>query len=55
MFDLNFIFLNRTLFIQTDDKENLEYSVSHFENDFYLRTNLDALNFKLVKTPVSAS
>ncbi len=35
--------------------ENLEYSVSHFENDFYIRTNLDALNFKLVKTPVSAT
>lgn len=33
----------------------LEYSVDHFENDFYIRTNLDALNFKLVKTPVSAT
>ena len=35
--------------------KDLEYSVSHFGNDFYIRTNLDALNFKLVKTPVSAS
>ncbi len=35
--------------------EKLEYSVDHFGNDFYIRTNLDALNFKLVKTPVSAS
>jgi oligopeptidase B len=33
----------------------LEYSVEHFENDFYIRTNLDALNFKLVKTPVTAT
>jgi oligopeptidase B len=33
----------------------LEYSVDHFENDFYIRTNLNALNFKLVKTPVSAT
>ena len=33
----------------------LEYAVDHFGNDFYIRTNLDALNFKLVKTPVSAT
>ncbi len=33
----------------------LEYEVEHFGNDFYIRTNLDALNFKLVKTPVSAT
>lgn len=33
----------------------LEYSVEHFGNDFYIRTNLNALNFKLVKTPVSAT
>ena len=33
----------------------LEYSVDHFGNDFYIRTNLDALNFKLVKTPVTAT
>jgi len=31
----------------------LEYKVDHFGDDFYIRTNLDALNFKLVKTPVS--
>jgi oligopeptidase B len=31
----------------------LEYSVDHFGDDFYIRTNLDALNFKLVKTPVT--
>ncbi len=33
----------------------LEYSVEHFGDFFYIRTNLDALNFKLVKTPVSAT
>ncbi len=31
----------------------LEYSVDHFGDDFYIRTNLYALNFKLVKTPVT--
>jgi oligopeptidase B len=31
----------------------LEYRVDHFGDDFYVRTNLDALNFKLVKTPVT--
>lgn len=31
----------------------LEYHVDHFGADFYIRTNLDALNFKLVKTPLN--
>ena len=31
----------------------LEYSVDHFGGDFYIRCNLDAQNFKLVKTPVN--
>lgn len=34
-------------------QKDLEYSVDHYGNDFYIRTNLDAKNFKLVKTPVS--
>lgn len=33
----------------------LEYSVDHFGDFFYIRTNLNALNFKLVKTPVTAT
>jgi oligopeptidase B len=33
----------------------LEYSVEHFGEYFYIRTNLDALNFKLVRAPVSAA
>jgi oligopeptidase B len=35
-------------------ERDLEYSVSHFEDDFYLLTNKDkATNFKLMKTSVS--
>ncbi len=33
----------------------LEYSVDHYGNDFYIRTNLDAKNFSLMKTPVTAT
>jgi oligopeptidase B len=29
-----------------------EYSLDHFQNDFYIRTNLKAKNFRLMKTPV---
>ena len=36
-------------------QENLEYSCSHYQNDFYIVTNRDAKNFKLVRTPVSAT
>lgn len=31
-----------------------EYGVSHYQDRFYIRTNLGAKNFKLVSTPVSA-
>ncbi|NQU87631.1 MAG: S9 family peptidase, partial [Mariniphaga sp.] len=31
----------------------LEYSVDHFGDDFYIRTNLDAQNFRLMKTLVN--
>jgi len=34
-------------------EKDIEYSVSHYENDFYLLTNKDnAINFKLMKTSV---
>ncbi|WP_073168186.1 S9 family peptidase [Tangfeifania diversioriginum] len=33
----------------------LEYSVDHFGDHFYIRTNLDALNFRLMKTPITAT
>ncbi|HAN19990.1 MAG: oligopeptidase B [Bacteroidetes bacterium GWC2_33_15] len=34
-------------------EKGLEYSVSHFGDYFYIRTNLNAINFKLVKTPIN--
>ena len=36
-------------------EKNLEYSLGHFGDHFYIRTNLDAKNFKIVKTPVTAT
>lgn len=36
-------------------ERNLLYQPDHFGDHFYIRTNLDATNFKLVKTPVNAT
>mgnify|MGYP001240580588 CR=1 FL=1 len=36
-------------------EKNLEYSLGYFGDHFYIRTNLDAKNFKIVKTPVTAT
>jgi oligopeptidase B len=36
-------------------ERDLEYSVSHYGDHFYIVTNRDAKNFKLVKTPVTAT
>ena len=36
-------------------EDNLIYQVDHFGDAFYIRTNLNATNFKLVKTPITAS
>jgi len=44
---------NGTFKIIQPRTRGLEYSVDHFEDHFYIRCNLDALNFKLVKTPVN--
>lgn len=33
-------------------QRNLEYSVDHFEDNFYITTNLEAKNFRLMKTPI---
>jgi oligopeptidase B len=33
-------------------ERDLEYSVDHYQNNFYIRTNLDAQNFRLMETPV---
>lgn len=34
-------------------ERGLEYSVDHFESNFYIRTNLEAMNFRLMKAPIS--
>lgn len=44
---------NGTFAVVQPRVRELEYSVDHFGNDFYIRTNLDAQNFKLMKTPVA--
>ena len=36
-------------------ESNLEYHIDHFMDHFYIRTNLNASNFKLMKTPVYAT
>jgi oligopeptidase B len=33
-------------------ERGLEYSIAHFEDHFYIITNLDATNFRLMRTPV---
>ncbi|RIA09681.1 oligopeptidase B [Flavobacteriaceae bacterium MAR_2010_72] len=43
---------NGTFKIIQPRETNLEYSVDHFGDHFYIRTNRDAKNFKLIKTPV---
>lgn len=40
--------------LQARERE-LEYSVGHFGDKFYIRTNLDAKNFRLMKTLVTAT
>ena len=34
-------------------EKNLKYSVSHFEDKFYIKTNWDAENFRLMKTSIN--
>jgi oligopeptidase B len=36
-------------------EKELEYHVSHFEDKFYILTNLEAQNFRLMEAPVSSS
>ncbi len=36
-------------------ERELEYSVGHFGDKFYIRTNMDAKNFRLMATPVTAT
>lgn len=34
-------------------ERDLEYHVDHFEDEFYITTNLNATNFRLMKTPIN--
>ena len=36
-------------------ENNLEYSVSHFEDKFYIKTNWDAKNFRLMQTSINST
>ncbi len=36
-------------------EHGVEYSIGHFGDSFYIRTNLDAPNFRLMKTPVDST
>ncbi len=36
-------------------EEDLEYSIAHFEDKFYVLTNLEAKNFQLMETPENAT
>jgi len=36
-------------------ERDLEYGISHYGDHFYIVTNLDAKNFRLMKTPVNAT
>ena len=36
-------------------ERNLEYGIAHYGDKFYIRTNLDAKNFRLVATPENAT
>ncbi|RLD28125.1 MAG: oligopeptidase B [Bacteroidetes bacterium] len=36
-------------------EKDLLYGIDHYEDSFYIRTNLDAKNFRLVKTPITAT
>ena len=36
-------------------ERDLEYSIEHYGDKFYIKTNLDAKNFRLMETPVDAT
>ncbi|HIA12729.1 MAG TPA: S9 family peptidase [Flavobacteriales bacterium] len=36
-------------------ERDLEYSIDHYGDKFYIKTNLDAKNFRLMETPVDAT
>lgn len=44
-----------TVFEPRDREGNLEYSIAHMDDQFYIRTNLNAKNFKVMVTPEDAT
>ncbi len=44
-----------TFTVFTPRKKNIQYSVTHYEDTFYVLTNENALNFKIMKTAVSTT
>lgn len=36
-------------------QSDMLYSIDHYKDHFYIRTNLDATNFRLMKTPIAAT
>jgi oligopeptidase B len=36
-------------------EQKLEYSIGHYQDKFYIRTNLNARNFRLMQTPLDAT
>ena len=46
---------NGTFQVIQPRESDLEYSIDHFGDHFYIRTNLDAKNFRLMRTPVSTT
>jgi len=43
------------IFQARDYDNKLEYMVSHYEDKFYIKTNKDAKNFRLMETPLDAT
>lgn len=41
--------------ILQERERGLEYSIGHYKDHFYIVTNLDARNFRLMRTPVTAT
>ncbi len=46
---------NSTFKIVQPRERDLEYDITHFGDHFYIRTNMDAQNFRLMKTSVNAT
>ncbi len=46
---------NGTFKVFQERERNLEYGIAHYKDKFYVRTNLDAKNFRLMETAVDAT